>query len=220
MKQSVQTAFSSTQAFTEIQDIVEDMVLFTTGHAALVIEVSPTNFALLSKEEQDARVGAYASFLNSLTFPIQILVVNKRVDISSYLLMLTTEINNNKNNPPAFSYMQQYKAFVEQLVKQNTVLDKKFYIIIPYSSLESGVTQTVIHAAGANKGDFLQNARIALHTKAEGVRNQLTRINLANRILETDALIALFAEQYGQIGDHHNLIQHVDTPVVTGGEGK
>src|SRR6267142_2497827 len=88
---------TSTQKFTEIDQVSRDVVSFTNGNACLIIEVSPTNFALLSREEQDARIFAYASFLNSLTFPIQILINNKRVDISIYINLIAAEISSSRN---------------------------------------------------------------------------------------------------------------------------
>jgi len=66
-----------TQQFIEITNIVDDIVILNGGNAALVIEVSATNFTLLSPEEQDAKIYAYASLLNSLSFPIQIVIRSK-----------------------------------------------------------------------------------------------------------------------------------------------
>ncbi|HEX8964834.1 MAG TPA: hypothetical protein VF820_00190 [Patescibacteria group bacterium] len=187
---------SSTQKFTEIREIVDDIVVFNNGNACMIIEVSPTNFALLSKEEQDAKINAYASFLNSLSFPIQILVVNKRVDVSSYINKLNDEIKKI-TAPNIADYMTNYRDFVLHLVKQNVVLDKKFFIAIPYSYSELGsqarVSQATIHASVEN---ILESAKPTLKTKAEGLRNQLSRANLLTKILQRDQLILLFHQFY------------------------
>src|SRR6266480_3908310 len=136
---------ASTQKFTQIQDIIDDVVLFDGGGACLVIEVSSTNFALLSSDEQEAKIQAYASFLNSLTFSIEILINNRRVNITSYISLLDDEIVK-LDDPLIIQYMQLYKSFIEQLVKENIVLDKRFYIIIPYSYLEGGAVKTISSA--------------------------------------------------------------------------
>src|SRR5579872_363637 len=94
---SAQKIRSSTQRFTEVKDIIDDVVVFEGGYASLMIEVRATNFALMSKQEQDAKVYAYASLLNSLSFPIEILIRSKRVDISSYISSLEAEIAKTKN---------------------------------------------------------------------------------------------------------------------------
>jgi len=49
------------------------------------------NFELLSQEEQDAKIYAYSSLLNSLSFPIQVIVRSKRLDITAYLRQLDTQ---------------------------------------------------------------------------------------------------------------------------------
>ena len=190
---------STTQSFTEIKDIIEDVIIFDGNSASMVIEVSSSNFALLSLEEQDGRVGAYASFLNSLGFPIQILVNNKRVDISSYVDLLQGEIGKI-TNPTVATYMQGYKEFVQALVKENIVLDKRFYIIVSYSALESGAINTVKSKGGRDGGqDFFANAKASLHTKADSVRNQLGRVNLSSKIVQKDDLVNLFYEMYNPI---------------------
>lgn len=187
---------ASTQSFTEIKDIREDIVLFTNGSACLIIEAFATNFALLSQDEQNAQIVAYSAFLNSLSFTTQILVLNKRVDITSYLTLLEGEIRK-PSNAPVSNYLEQYKNFVQQLVKQNTVLDKNFYVVIPYSGLEG----SVIHALSSTvkltaDESFFMNAKTALHTKADGMKAQLGRLNMKTRILEKEQIIELFHALY------------------------
>ena len=77
----------STQKFIEITNIADDIVISSGGNACLVIEVSATNFALLSPEEQDAKIYTYASLLNSLSFPIQIVIRSKKLDITNSMLL-------------------------------------------------------------------------------------------------------------------------------------
>jgi len=64
----------STQKFTEIEDIAEDIIIYKGGFASLVVEVQASNFALLSENERDAKLSSYAGLLNSLSFPIQIII--------------------------------------------------------------------------------------------------------------------------------------------------
>lgn len=187
MKTTAPITNATTQAFTEIQDIKEDVVLFHGGRAALIIEVSASNFSLLSREEQDAKITAYASFLNSLSFPLEILVVNMKVDISAYISLLENETNKIQDEHVK-TYLQHYREFVQQLVKQNTVLDKRFYIVVPYSSYENTGTGAA--------SDFFTNAKIGLHTKAEGLKSQLARINVQTKILQNEELIKIFTQFY------------------------
>lgn len=185
------TKAGSTQKFTEIHEIFEDIVLFENGTASLVVEVIPSNFALLSKDEQDAKVFAYAALLNSLSFPIQIMMQSKKVDISSYIKRLEAE-GTKTTNPLLASHINEYKNFVQELVRVNIVLDKKFYFVIPYSSLEKG-------ASGAFKqDDFAAAAKQALHTKANSLLAQIDRIGLRSKVLQKEDLIKLFYSIYNE----------------------
>jgi len=78
MKNSAQKIKATTQKFIEILDIVDNVVLLASGNACSVIEVQATNFALLSSEEQNARVLSYAALLNSLSFPIQVFISKQK----------------------------------------------------------------------------------------------------------------------------------------------
>lgn len=184
---------TSTQAFTEISDIVDNVVILAGGNACSIIEVSATNFTLQSSDEQWAKISSYASLLNSLSFPIQILIRSKRVDISNYLKSLDLEASKNTNKRLA-DQIVRYRNFVAELIKQNTVLDKKFYIVLSYSYLEKGAIGAASSKAG--KDEFLTSAKLLLKSKLESLISEIGRIGLKVRTLERNELIALFYDVY------------------------
>lgn len=193
MKKTAQKIRSTTQAFTEIQDIKESVVLLSFGNACSIIEVKATNFALLSQDEQRAKMSSYATLLNSLSFPIQILIQSKKLDISSYLKLLDEEAKKTQDSNLS-NQIGLYRNFVADLVKKNVVLDKKFYIVIPYSSLE---TNTLHVPSNRQKGEeFFALAKTNLASKAESLHAQLTRMNLPAKTLGKEELIKLFYEFY------------------------
>jgi hypothetical protein len=191
---AAQKISNSTQKFIEIVDIVDDIVVLHGGYACLIIEVGAINFALLSAEEQDAKIYSYAALLNSLSFPIQIMIRSKRFNISSYLKLLEEEHLNAKN-PTFANQIGLYKDFVAELVKVNTILEKKFYIVIYYSSLEKGVVGLKEQAGvTAEQSLFVVGAKASLHSKAESLRTQTQRLNLRAQILNKEQIIKLFYE--------------------------
>lgn len=192
---------ASTQQFTEILDIRESIVLLRGGNACLVVQVTSVNFALLSPEEQDAKVSAYASLLNSLSFPIQIFIQSKQVQITPYLNRLTDAAANTKNDKLAKSILL-YKEFVENLIKMTTVLDKAFFMIIPYSNLEGGIKSATGGVAG---NDFFIQAKASLTTKAESLVAQLDRLSLRAKVLREDELVSLFYNAFNQSDEIHPL---------------
>lgn len=195
----------TTQAFTEIEDVRENYVLLKGGSASVVIEVQSTNFALLSEAEQNVKLLSYASLLNSLSFPIQIMVRSKKIDITSYIKSLEQQAQHvsfdsieTSQRGRISSYIQHYKAFIEEMTKVNTVLDKKFYIAIPYSALEQG-------AKGALKqNDTFETAKANLKIKADSLITQIQHLSLRARILDKEELLSLCYELFNsQIPSNH-----------------
>lgn len=209
MKKTAQKAKSSTQNFIEIQDIVENVVMLSGGNACLIIEVEAINFPLLSKEEQDAKLLAYSSLLNSLSFPIQIVIRSKKIDISSYLKLLNDEVAKNQN-PLLKEKIKQYRDYVAELVRVNVVLDKKFYIVASYSYLEGNVL--------AGKQSFFTSARASLLSKAESLHAQLKRLGLPAKTLEKENLVKLFYELFnGDLSIVSSVSEVSRSPIVRQG---
>ncbi|MBU2632240.1 hypothetical protein KKG52_00860 [Patescibacteria group bacterium] len=215
MKTAAQKIKASTQKFTEIEDIREDIVILSGQSAVTIIEIIPTNFSLLSQQEQDAKLFSYSSFLNSLSFPIQIIIRNKKLDISLYLKSLEEQAKNSQNEMLS-QHILLYKNFVSELIKVNSVLDKKFYICISYSYMEKGVGATTSVAKRSNKKEvFFEEAKAALHSKAQAVYSQIGRVGLKPRTLEQEELVRLFYEIYNdQTVEITQVAENIQTPVI------
>lgn len=188
-----QKIHSSTQDFTEIVEVKDGIAFFKGRRACSILEISSVNFFLLSQDEQNARVYGYMSLLNSLSFYIQILVVSKRVDMSGYLKLLDQKISNAQN-PKISQHLEQYRIFIQELIKGDDLLDKKTYIVVPISFIEMGAGAAMKSA----KGGFSEAAKDALTSKRNTVISQIERIGLTARPLNNDEVISLFYEQFNQ----------------------
>lgn len=214
MKKAAQP--TSTQAFTEIQDIRENIVLLRGGNACIIIRITSVNFALLSGQEQDAKVFAYAALLNSLSFPIQILVRSKPIQISPYLASIDLLMKKTPN-PNLKIYMGKYKDFVTSLIQTTAILDKQFYIVIPYSSLEGGAASAISAAKHPNvQEDFFQQAQTSLQTKADSLLSQIHRLSLRAKILEKEELVKLFYDIYNQGASLTTTNADIENPMIKG----
>jgi hypothetical protein len=217
---AAQKIHATTQKFTEIVDFADDIVILEGGNACMIIEITASNFALLSKQEQDSRIYSYAGMLNSLSFPVQILIRNRRMDISSYIHELEEIISSTKNEQLA-AYIEYYSAFVKEMVTVNVVLNKSFYIIIPFSSLEMGITgatQTQ-QKNQSQKETFIESARKIMQNKANSLLGQLQKFASSARILEKEDLIKLFYEIYNEDTevDIEQMRAGADAPLIKGG---
>ena len=199
MKQAAHYASTSTQSFTEILDIREDIILMTGGNACILIEIQAVNFELLSSEEQEAKVYAYAGLLNSLSFPVQISIISRKIDIVPYINSLGVAAAASTNQKLAQNILQ-YQQFVKQLVTTTSILNKQFFFVISYSLLEEGIGGATKLGSVSEKDidNFFLKARAALHTKAESLLSQIDRINLKAKVVEKDQLVQLFQSLYNE----------------------
>lgn len=191
---------SSTQEFTEIEDINHDIVMFRDGSCALIIATTAVNFGLLSEKEQEIMIYAYAGFLNSLSFPIQILVRSQHKDITHYLGLLE-EQEKQQNNPKLAKSIHNYRLFVAETVKEKEVLDKKFYITIPFSSLELGAAPAVLFGSKKRglpypKEFIYERALTVLTPKTDHVLRLLGRLGLRGKQLANEHLLRYFFLAY------------------------
>jgi len=189
-------ATASTQEHLDIEDILDDLVLLKTGWIALVLSTTAVNFDLLSEVEQDATIYAYGAFLNSLSFPLQVLVRSKKADITSYFKHLE-EAEEKQPNPDLKNQIQNYKDFIQLTVQRKTVLDKKFYLIINFSPLEAGLKGFGKKPAkNKNQVELLGRAKAALSPKKEHIIKQMARLGLTAKQLTNQELIELFYDIY------------------------
>lgn len=191
---------SSTQLFTEIADVAHDVVMFRDGSCALVITTTAVNFGLLSQKEQEAMIYAYAGFLNSLSFPIQIIVRSQHKDITHYLGLLEEQEKQQKN-PKLAKSIHDYRLFVAATVKEKEVLDKKFYLVIPFSSLELGPAPSVLFGSKKRglpypKEFVYERALTVLTPKADHALRLLARLGLRGRQMTNEQLIRYFFLAY------------------------
>lgn len=190
---------STTQDFTEIVDVSDDIVFLKGGNACMVSEVSSVNFFLLSTDEQNARIYGYVSLLNSLSSYIQVLIVSRRVDMGNYMKLLDDKISSVKN-PKIAEQLGLYRDFIRDLIKGEGLLDKKVYIVIPFTQLELGPATMAAQAPGGKAKNMSLNERIksGLVAKRNNVMAQVERMGLTYRPLGTNELIKLFYELYNQ----------------------
>lgn len=197
---------ASTQQHLDIEDIIDDLVILKNGGAVLILQTTAVNFDLLSELEQDALIGAYASLLNSVSFKMQVAIRSKKMDISIYLDSLK-EVEKGQINPFLKDKIRSYREFIAQLVSKNDVLDKRFYVVIPYqgSALPEQTSPLAIARKmiglkttpfRIDKRALLEKAKIQLAPKREHIIKQLSRVGIKARQLATQELIELFYDIY------------------------
>lgn len=122
--------YATTQDFIDILDIKNDLVVLKNGKVSAVMQLNSINFELLSTREQDAVISAFAGILNSLNFPLQVVIRFRAMNIEKYINKLQ-KIETKITDPLLKSQALAYRNFVTNTIEVNKVLDKKFYLVVP-----------------------------------------------------------------------------------------
>jgi len=193
---------SATQAFLEIQDIREGILLLKNNSIRGVMMVSSINFALKSEEEQTAIIYAFQSFLNSLDFFCQIVIQSRNINITPYLDGLK-DLEEKQTNELLRRQTSSYREFIKNMVVGDTVMTKNFYVVVPYSLMEilgvkSAGKDFLKQFSGSKqqntplKDDDFQRCKTQLWQRMEYLAMGLRRCGLEAIPLTTPELIELF----------------------------
>ncbi|MDD2224911.1 MAG: hypothetical protein PHP97_01995 [Candidatus Shapirobacteria bacterium] len=221
----------STQEHLPIEDVIDGIVIMKDGSCSTVLSVSSVNFDLLSEPEQSALVFAYGGIINSLNFPIQIIIQSHAKDVSSYLKNLQN-MEEKQLNPRLKERISQYRKFIEETVKKSDILSKSFYIAITFSSLELGIktggvkgvkmflSQGKSQELPFTKEYILEKAKANLEPKRDHLLRLFSRLGLEIKPLSNKEIIDLFYRTYNEETAINQKVQNVNyqAPVVTGGQ--
>lgn len=156
-----------------IRGVKDDILLLPGRKYRMVLKVSAINFELKSEAEKDSIIEIYKSVLNSLPCPIQILIRTRELDINKYL----EAFNNNKNEEIDIGQINSYKEFVKSLIKNNKILARNFYVVVPYDDDKN------------NEFNVIKNQLIL---RTDILSKNLNRLGLATKLLSSLEIMDLF----------------------------
>ncbi len=195
------------QRFLDIAEIREDLVVMKDGTLRSVLLVSSINFALKSVDEQNAIVQSYMQFLNSLSFPIQVIIQSRRMNIDPYMRQLS-ESEKTLGSDLLRKQIKDYQAFVKKLVQMGDIMQKRCFVVVPYNPIEDttkdiqrGFFQRLTEifspsvAVQLNDERF-QKYRFNLGLRVNHVTSGLSSMSLNAVQLDTQGLIELFYTVY------------------------
>ncbi len=227
---------NSTQNMLQIAEIRDGVVIMNDGSFRCVVMVKSINFDLMSPEERDAVEYSYQGFLNSLYFPIQISIKSQKIDIRPYLEKLD-KIRQEHDNMLLALLMEDYLGFVDNLALQTNIMDKRFYVTIPYfpvADIQKALTQSKNFFSGL-KGMFsnqeqrvvineqdLAKAKDELRNRVQAILGGLQQCGIQGLPLDTQELIELYYGTYNPDTSTRQPLKNfndINTPVVMKGQG-
>lgn len=187
----------STQKFLPISEIRDGIVILKNGTYRTILMVNAVNFNLKSQDEQESLLSGYQSFLNGLSFPIQIVMQSRTLDLDTYLESLDTAAANQTNDLLR-SQTTDYASFVRELIGVANIMSKTFYVVIPYS-------EAVLRRKGFNlfgpktavmAGKKFEEIKSELIERTGLISSGLGSLGLSNVQLNTQELIELYYSTY------------------------
>ncbi len=199
---------NSTQSTLQLSEIRDGMVIMNDGSFRVVVACKSINFDLMSDREREGVEYSYQNFLNSLNFPVQILIRSQRVDIGPYIDKLVTT-RRSQDNMLLGVLMDDYIGFIDALSQEANIMEKSFYITIPYfpggdaaNLVEQGKgffgklfarpQNTITHIDAA----AYQKAKDELKNRTDSVMAGLFQIGIQSAQLDTRALGELYYNYY------------------------
>lgn len=227
---------NSTQNSLQIAEIRDGLVIMNDGTFRSVVMVKSINFDLMSPSEQEAVEYGYQGFLNSLYFPIQIFLRSQKVDLQPYIEKLD-KVRTEHDNMLLALLMEDYIGYIDSLSQQTNIMDKKFYIVIPYASTPEG-DKAMTSNPGFIKGlsalmskkeqrivineKVLEKAKTELRNRVQSVLSGLGQCGIKGLPLDTQELIELYYDTYNPDTATRQQLKNFNdmtADIVTKGEG-
>ena len=174
---------NSTQSTLQLSEVRDGMVIMNDGSFRVVVSCKSINFDLMSDREREGVEYSYQNFLNSLTFPVQILVRSQRVDIGPYIDKLVST-RRSQDNMLLGVLMDDYINFIDALSQEANIMEKSFYIVIPY--FPNGDAANLVEQGKGFFGKLFARPQNTI-TRIDSVAYQKAKDELKNR---TDSVIA------------------------------
>jgi len=204
----------STQQYLDITEVKENTIVMKDGTLRAVLLVSSINFALKSEDEQNAVIDSYVRFLNNLSFTLQIVIQSRELDIDNYLEYLK-EKEKEQTNKLLKVQTADYVEYIKELTSLGKIMNKRFYIIVPYNPLtdkrksffslisEALKPATIIKL----KEKTFREYQEMLERRIESVVGGLESMGVAVARLDTQSLIELYYKTYNpETSKNQNLV--------------
>lgn len=194
---------TSTQKYVDVDEIKDGVIVLKNGSLRSILLVSSINFDLKSTDEQDAIILQYQAFLNSLDFPLQVMIGSRRLNIDPYIDFLG-EKERVQPNELLRLQIAEYQNFIKNLTEVSNIMTKSFYITVPFSPVESkegGFFSKISamlspHQEIMKKRETFETYKNQLWQRVDHVISGLSGIGLKIVPLETQEIIELLYNSY------------------------
>lgn len=203
----------ATDKYLKIDEIRWDTIVMKDGWLRGIIRCSWLNIDLKNSQEEQIVADRYSRILNSIDFPVQILIRSTNLDLSDYLDYLKINIDRIDNEVLKWQW-EQYFDFINKLNHSQWVLfTKEFYVIVPYNWFDeikkirekqftkfmSALSNTQSAESIANNLRKLNQDKKNLNQRCSLLQNGLQGLWLESKRLWFEEIVGLLFEVYNPL---------------------
>lgn len=225
-KSAQQTA---TQLHLKIAEIREDTLVLKNGGLRAILRASSINFNLKSEQEQNAIIYSYQSFLNSLEFPVQIVIRSRKLDLDKYLEKLKA-IGEKQANQLLKRQTFDYIDYIQRIIEYADIMEKEFFVVVPMDPgravkknfiekfWERMHPQDTVSDIVRRHNEFDQlkkNLQQRMNVVITGLENAGIKV----KQLATQDIISLFYQIYNPLTSHNQKVEDIEALKITNDQG-
>jgi len=189
----------ATQDFVPIKEVRDGIIILKDGSLRVLLMASSINLALKSQDEQQAIIGQFQNFLNSLEFTVQFAVESRELDIRPYIALLQDRYAQELDDLMKIQ-IREYMAFIKDFTERANIMTKNFFIVVPYDpaliNRGGGVLGSLFPSsasgAGALNDEQFEQYRTQLEQRVSVIEQGLVRTGVRVVKLGTEEVIELF----------------------------
>ena len=195
MAENQNEPIGSTEPLVPIKKIEQNTVFLKEGGMRKVIMATGINMDLKSEEEQSIIISGFQNFINSLDFSIEFTVHSRRMAIKEYLDRMRAR-EASEANPLIKKQLNEYIKFIEDFVADNAVVEKNFFITIPFDPILLSQLGKSPAEAGEVSETELSSRFEKLNFRTEQVLSGLRQLGVRAVILQDGELKELYRNFY------------------------
>lgn len=207
----------STQKYVDVEEVRDGVIILKNGSLRAVLLVSSINFDLKATEEQDSIISQYQNFLNSLDFPLQVIVSSRKLNINPYLDYLKKKETQLTNELLSLQ-LTEYRNFIKNLADVSNIMSKFFYVVVPFHPIESSKSGLIDRLFGATSSqmavakrrELFDTYKNQLWQRVDHVSAGLSGTGVKVTPLKTEELIELLYNSYNPSIHNNSIIKDID----------
>lgn len=197
------SVYGNTADFIPFKDITENILDLGNYSFRTILECSSINYSLLSETEQNTEDMLFNNCLNSISFPFEIYIQTREIDMNTKMRELSNQTEKTKKKfPQCSAYADNYLLYMKNLTNiiGNTKIKRKYFIISFNSSELKGMSSLSIE-------EIIEFSKSQLLNRSNIVASCLKACGLNVKLLDKSEICEVMYSYYHR--DRYNIAKDI-----------